>query len=154
MGIEALYVSVVLKAAAGQFGKKIMESILSYPLMDRLKSLVPMSERDTVENFILKKATEQDVELIRKHLTDETNQTQEFKTLVRDSFNLSDGDVQLFLQHLKAYNDNLSKHQKLVDQHGRAGVATEGDYRNMMDHAGEKMSYHEEEALKLLELRK
>lgn len=153
MGIETLFVDVILKAAAGQFGKKVADVVLSYPFVDRLKSLIPMGKRDVMDKFSRGEVGQEEVDMVRKHITSDANTTQEFKTLVKESFNLSEGDMQLFTQHLKALNDNIGKRQKLIDQHGKAGIATQGDYENMIDQAREKVAYHEEQALKLLTLR-
>ncbi len=152
MGIEDLLIESTLKAAAGNFGKKIADVVLSYPLMDRMKSLVPFTDRATIEDFSRGKITDADIQLIRKHLTEETNQTKEFKALVQDAFNLSAGDTQLLMKHFKALNDMIGQ-QNLVDQHNEQGLAAEAQQDNLADEAREKIVYHEEQALKLLELR-
>jgi hypothetical protein len=152
MGIEALFIEVTLKAAAGNFGKKLADVILSYPLLDRMKSMLPFNDRERIDDFSRGKITAQDIDLIRQHITKEDNE-QEFKALAGDAFNLSDGDLQLLMQHLKALNDNIGGHQEMVDQHARAESGTEGQRDDMRTEAREKITYHEEQALKLLELR-
>jgi len=151
MAIEQLLIDITLKAAAGQFGKKIGEAMLS-PLVNGLQGLLPSLDEEVVEKMEKGTVGDEDIALIRQQITNHVNHTEDFEILVRDSFDLSGATVKQFMQHLKALDSNMAKHQKLLKQYERAGMMLQGDYENMIEQVSEKIAFHEEKALGFLKV--
>lgn len=151
MAIEKLLIDLTLKAAAGQFGKKIGEAMLN-PLVDGLQNLIPSLSKEMVEKIEKGVVSDEDVAFIRQHIVSNVNHTEDFKILVRDSFDLSGATVEQFMQHLKALESNLAKHQKLLKQYERASTPMQGDFENMIEQVSEKIAFHEEKALGFLKV--
>ncbi|MGH1334668.1 MAG: hypothetical protein ACRBFS_00965 [Aureispira sp.] len=150
MGIERLLVDITLKAAAGQLGKKISDAIVTYPFVENLKKLLPAKDQEEVDKLKEEEVSQEDIDLIRKHITNTVHTTKDFKVLVRDAFDLSGADVQLLMQYFEGLNNNVVKHKKLLKQYKQAGVAMQGDYENMIEQTQEKIAYHEAQALGIL----
>jgi isopropylmalate/homocitrate/citramalate synthase len=96
--------------------------------------------------------SDEDIALIRQHITNSVNHTEDFKILVRDSFDLSGAEVEQFMQHLKALDSNMGKHKELLEELEDAGMATMGDYKNMIKQVSKKIAFHEKSALGFLKV--